>query len=133
MKGIDLPTSKETTEFQKIIANVVPHLISTTNGPTLIALLPQNAKEVDKFIDGYCKKVETSYPNPNQATAVEEYIGSIKALRSYANAYPEVRDYLATLSNTLTLAKAEVEVVTKNPGFADKLSIEGAAKRARDN
>ena len=117
MQGLHLETAKETAEFQKIMDNVIPHLIGTKQGPTLIALLAHKEKGVDGFIEQYCEKIESTFSSKGQANTAKEYTDSIRALRDYANKYEPVRQYLSTVSDTLTQAKAELDTAKEQPAF----------------
>ena len=121
MQGLHLETAKETAEFQKIMDNVIPHLIGTKQGPTLIALLAHKEKGVDGFIEQYCEKIESTFSNEGQADSAKEYANSIRALRAYANKYEQVREFLGTVSETLSQAKAELDTVKERPAFLEDL------------
>ncbi len=109
MQGLHLETAKETAEFQKIMDNVIPHLIGTKQGATLIALLAYKEKGVDSFIERYCERMESTFSNEGQADSAKEYANSIRALRAYANKYEQVREFLGTVSETLSQAKTRPE------------------------
>lgn len=109
MQGIHFKTPQETAEFQKIMDNVIPRLLGTQQGATLIALLAHENKSVDRFIEKYCAKMESTFTDKAHADRAKEYANSIRTLRAYANQYEQVRDFLSTVSDNLSQVKARPE------------------------
>lgn len=123
--NLNLNTPEETQEFQRVMKNVIPHLIGTQNGPVLLAMLAENKPEVDEFIGTYCEKIERGF---NYSTTSKDYTANIRKLHGFASKYESVRVVLPLVSDNLVKAKTEADFIKKNPDFLEKLLNEFGVK-----